>query len=268
MLSSALLAASLAGAGPAPEGMPGPQAGSAPQARPAAELEAAPRIALVDDEQGAPNRPLAPDLAGIERQMAADSGIALDAGVADLILSAAAFAPDPPPAAAPADLRWRLRPLPPEPSGGLAGQTAHDFGSDDGLALLWRHEIDGSATLSNALRVRHASGPVDAQLAVIGRLSFLQGGPMALSYRSSTSVAVLPFFTVGADAHGPLGTLSAIRPGASDSVVEPHMKLTLPLLGATAGASTGWRVPTGTAASADPDKRTEFHWKLTFQKKL
>lgn len=252
MLPIAFLAASLAAA----------------DAAPVAPGEGAPRIVLAALQSDAATGPLAPDLSWIDRHLAEDSRIAVDAGTADLILSAVAVLKDPPSAAPPPDLKWRLRPLPPAPGGGLAGQTTQAFGSADGLALIWRHEIDGSATLSNAVRVRHASGPIDAQLAVIGQVSVLQGGPMALSYRSSTSLAVLPFLTVGADAHGPLGTLSAIRPGAADSVVEPHMKLTLPILGATAGASTGWRLPTGTAASAEPDKRPEFHWQLTFQKKL
>lgn len=252
MVLLVLLAASL------PVAPPSPVAG-APQARAIAPA----------DRPGPESAPLAPDLANLQQRLADNSRRAIDAGVAELILSAIAVTSEAPAATAPRpDLRWRLHPLPPAPATGLAGQTAQTFGSDDGLALLWRHEIDGSATLSNALNVRHASGPVDAQLAVIGRLSVLQGGPMALSYRSSTNLAVLPFFTVGADAHGPLGTLSAIRPGIADSVIEPHMKFTLPLLGATAGATTGWRVPTGGATNADPDKRTEFHWKLTFQKKL
>lgn len=240
----------------------------APDAAPRAGLVGEPPIsALLADRSG----PIQPDQDGLHRALANDTRAAIDAGIAELILSALAVSrPAPAAPAERSDLRWRLVPLhpPATATAGLAGQTAQTFGSADRLALVWRHEIDGSATLSNALRVRHASGPIDTQVAVVGQLSLAQGGPMALSYRSSTTLALLPNLSVGADAHGPLGTLAAIRPGLADSVVEPNVKFTLPVLGATAGATTGWRVPTGAGAGHDPDKRTEFHWNLTIRKKL
>lgn len=253
MLWLPLIAASVAGAVPgaglAPPVAPGPRA--------------------VDQGEG----PIAlPDREALLRQLARDTQVAVDGAVADLILSATTGRGRVAAASAPPreDLLWRLGPLPAPPGDGaaLAGQTAQTFGSEKALAVQWRHEVDGSATLSNAFGLRHASGPVDTQLAVIGRLSLLQGGPMALSYRSSTTIALLPHVAIGADAHGPLGTLSDFRPGAGDSMIEPRLRFTVPMLGATAGATTGWRLPTSASSAADRDRRTEFHWQLTLRKKL
>ncbi|MBU6267849.1 MAG: hypothetical protein KGN34_09935 [Sphingomonadales bacterium] len=162
----------------------------------------------------------------------------------------------------------RRIPKPADDSAGLAAIARQQAGSADGIILTWQQRLGGDFSLGNVIGLRHASGPVDAQVQLTGRLPLAHGGPLALSYEGSAWVRVLPPLTLGAVAHGPLGTLGALHPGAAGQSIGPDARLALPGLGGALAAETGWRIPLGADAAGKPVQPGEFHWKLTFQKKL
>lgn len=157
---------------------------------------------------------------------------------------------------------------PADDSIGLAALATQQAGSADGLALTWQQRVGNDASLGNVIGLRHASGPIDAQFQLTGHLPLDHAAPMALSYDGSAWLHLLPPLTLGAVAHGPLGTIGALHPGPVGQTIGPDARLALPGLGGALAAETGWSIPLGADTAGRPLQPGDFHWKLTFQKKL
>ncbi|WP_420383753.1 hypothetical protein [Novosphingobium sp.] len=113
---------------------------------------------------------------------------------------------------------------------GLAAIANPTFGAHEGVAVSVSDQFVAtdkqSAGINTEIRIIHKTGAVDAAFNLTGRQNFNVPDPMAVSYDGHALVSVGSMVQLGVDAHGTLGTVSALTT-ANMQTAGPRLRLNM-----------------------------------------
>ena len=152
------------------------------------------------------------------------------------------------------------------PSGGFnwSALTSRNLGDASALAMALSQSLDGVSSYNTKLQVRHASGPVDVNVAMTGTKALGSTGPMGLAYNGSATVNVAPQFALGFKAQGDLGSMRDLAL-SSDQTGTALAKFRIKGNRTEISAETSYNFPLTSAsdtAARHMQMSLNFNWKM------
>jgi hypothetical protein len=127
----------------------------------------------------------------------------------------------------------------------------HSFGDAQRVAVGVEQKFADSKTMATAVRLRHATGPVDVQVNVNGRKTLTSQDDMRLSYDSSATYKLNSALALGMRAKGSLGTLDNFAPNTTHDA-GAFARLKVLGKGSALSAETAYDVKVGPGTSTAP----------------